>query len=437
MKLGFFNTTLQLKGFPIKMACCAYGDLRSLPGDELIKWVDQKKWEIFNYHLKENSQYQHILDGREITSWEQVPVLTKKFFQSAERPVSKPFEGESLYWSKTSGSSGVPLFFAKDKWAHALTWADIIYRFGELGLSYGQDLQARFYGMPLEGMTYYKEKLKDALSRRKRFIVHDMSEEVLDRYICSFKRKPFDYIYGYTNSILLFCRFLDKQGINLSQACPTLKACVVTSEVCTDHDKDYIHQVLGLPVYNEYGCSEFGVLALHNKHNEWEITGVNDFVEILDDDNRPVPDNQVGKIVVTSLNNKAMPFIRYEIGDRGSICHENGKVILKSLEGRLNDVLELPSGKVVPGFTLYYVLKAIMEKFEGLKEYKIWQTEKDHLLFQIVSDNPVSDELRIKIENVVEKYLEKGIKATIENVEKIDRTSAGKMKHFESLLNGK
>ena len=40
-------------------------------------------------------------------------------------------------------------------------------------------------------------------------------------------------------------------------------------------------------------------------------------MEILDENNQPVPYGKEGKVVITSLYNKAHPFIRYEIGDVG------------------------------------------------------------------------------------------------------------------------
>jgi phenylacetate-CoA ligase len=42
-------------------------------------------------------------------------------------------------------------------------------------------------------------------------------------------------------------------------------------------------------------------------------------VEVLDDNGQPVKGEQEGRIIITSFNNKAMPFIRYELGDIAAI----------------------------------------------------------------------------------------------------------------------
>lgn len=103
----------------------------------------------------------------------------------------------------------------------------------------------------------------------------------------------------------------------LVEICPSLKVCVVTSEMLFEEDRILLEKQLGVPVVNEYGSSEIGIIALENTDGEWLVNSETLFIEILDENNRPVPLGKEGKIVVTSLDNKAHPFIRYEVGDYG------------------------------------------------------------------------------------------------------------------------
>lgn len=52
-----------------------------------------------------------------------------------------------------------------------------------------------------------------------------------------FKTKTFDYINGYTSSIVLFGKYLQARNIVLTDVCPTLKVCMVTSEMLFEEDK--------------------------------------------------------------------------------------------------------------------------------------------------------------------------------------------------------
>ena len=53
-----------------------------------------------------------------------------------------------------------------------------------------------------------KERAKDFLSQRYRFTIFDLSDQVLEGFLKHFKTKKFDYINGYTSSIVLFAKFV-------------------------------------------------------------------------------------------------------------------------------------------------------------------------------------------------------------------------------------
>src|SRR5690606_16127370 len=141
---------------------------------------------------------------------------------------------KNVYINKTSGSSGDPFIFAKDYECHALTWAVIKNRFGWYGLDFNSSKQARFYGIPLNKKGYYIERFKDFLSSRFRFSVFDLSDTAFEGYIRKFKSTPFAYLNGYTSSIGQFAKYLERKNLVLKAICPTLKACVVTSEMLFD-----------------------------------------------------------------------------------------------------------------------------------------------------------------------------------------------------------
>lgn len=426
---NWFLLTLRLKGIPIGRAQKFYQGLKGNYQRNPLRYAE-RKWDTVTYHRKNNPWYSGIAAGK--SEWDDLPVLTKQSFQG--NAVITPAYRDVHYASKTSGSSGTPLFYYKDKFAHALTWAEIMDRYRQHGIIYGQSLQARFYAIPLEGIRYYIERLKDFLSGRYRFVIHDMSDSKMTAFIPVFKRKRFEYLYGYTNSLVLFAKYLTRQSIVLKNLCPTIRVCIVTSEVCSPEDRELLKAAFGVNVINEYGASEVGLIAFEDVGMSWRISAELLHMEILDDNNRPVPDGEVGKIVITSYFNKAMPFIRYEVGDRGSLWRdEHDNVYLKQLYGRLNDVLILPDGKIVPGFTLYYVTKAMMERLPGMREYNIRQTGREQITFDLVLDREVEDNQRQEIERIVRHYLNDNFSVVFRRVDKIERLSSGKMKHFHAL----
>lgn len=201
-----------------------------------------------------------------------------------------------------------------------------------------------------------------------------------------------------------------------------------------DEDKNLLEKQFGVPVVNEYGCSEAGVIAFTNSEDEWEVDSKTLFVEILDENDKPLPFGQEGRIVITSLHNKAHPFIRYEIGDYGAL-HEKStfkKPILKKLVGRTNDFAILPSGKKAAGMTFYVITKNIMEESGNLKEFKVIQTKMDTFEIDYVSDEILKAEKIKTITATLEQFLEPGLTFHFNRKQQLDRTEIGKLKQFIS-----
>ncbi|TRX23741.1 phenylacetate--CoA ligase family protein [Flavobacterium franklandianum] len=436
-----FDFSLKINGFPMKEAKAELQKIQSIPEQEFEAFIENKKQEIVDYHLKNNSSYQNLVGKTTFNTWNDLPIMTKKDFQKPliER-LSKGFSLKNVYVNKTSGSSGDPFIFAKDKFSHALTWANIINRFGWHGIDFNSSYQARFYGIPLDFIGNKKERFKDFFSNRFRFPIFDLSDVVLEGFLNEFKTRKFDYINGYTSSIVLFAKFLQQKNIVLKTICPTLKVCVVTSEMLFEEDKILLEKQFGVPVVNEYGASELDLIAFQSRsfgtNGEWQVNSETLFVEILDENNTVLPYGVAGRVVITSLFNKAHPFIRYDIGDIGILDKKSTskKPILQQLIGRTNDIAILPSGKKSPGLTFYYVTKSIIEDDGNVKEFIIKQTKIDTFEIEYVSKIKLNGEQIQKIEAAITLYLEKGLVFTFIRKEKLERSKSGKLKQFVSNL---
>ncbi len=434
---NLFNTSLQLNGFPLKKAITAFAKIQAITSADYENYSTELKKQIVDFHLQNNNTYKELVGENGYVSWEQLPIMTKKDFQKplAQR-LSNGYTLKNVYVNKTSGSSGDPFIFAKDKYCHALTWANIINRFGWFNINFNTSLQARFYGIPLGAAGYYKERFKDFLSSRYRFPIFDLSDSELEKIALQFNQKKFDYINGYTSSIVLFAQFLKQKNKVLKISCPSLKCCVVTSEMLFDDDKKLLEEAFGVPVINEYGASELDLIAFQNPSGEWQINSETLYVEIVDEKNNVLPYGKEGRIVITSLYNKAHPFIRYDIGDTGILDEKSTpkKPILKKLIGRTNDVALLPSGKKAPGLTFYYVTKSIIKDDGNVKEFVIKQTKIDTFEIEYVSQEELTFNQIEDIKSAITTYLEKGLLVTFIRKEKLDRSKSGKLKQFVSLL---
>ena len=436
--MNFFETILKLNGFPIQEAKEQLAAIQNIPENEYESYVFKQRKAIVDYHLENNPFYKSFIGNSSTRVWESIPVMQKKDIQIPLKDrLSQDYTIKKCYVSKTSGSSGTPLIFAKDKYSHALTWAEIIDRFKWFSIDFNSSYQARFYGIPLGFLAYQKERLKDRLSHRFRFPIFDLSNKKLEEFLSVFRKKKFYFINGHTSSIVLFAKFLKEKNLILTEVCPSLKYCVVTSEMLYNTDKKLLQEVLNVPIINEYGASEIDLIAFTNSKDEFIVNSETLYVEILDEENNPVPHGEVGKVVITSLYNKAQPLIRYEVGDLGVLSSKSTlkTPILQELTGRSNDIAYLPSGKTVPGHTLYYVTKNVIEDDGNVKEFVVEQLTLETFKIVYVSDTELQKEQIDVIHKAMAKYLEEDLNIQLERVEVLDRSNRGKLKQFYSYLN--
>ncbi|WP_339622671.1 phenylacetate--CoA ligase family protein [uncultured Winogradskyella sp.] len=435
--LKLFNFSLKINGFNIAKANTALAKIEALQDSEFETYVKTQKQTILNYHLTHNSFYKSFGKTIDVKRWETVPIMTKRHLQiPLEKRLSTNFKNSTVYINKTSGSSGEPFVFAKDKWCHSMTWAEIINRFSWYGIDFNTSKQARFYGIPLDKRSYYKERLKDWLGNRVRFSVFDLSDTAFDATLACFKTTKFHYINGYTSAVVQFAKYLDRKSIVLKTVCPTLKVCVTTSEMLFKDDKVILEKQFGIPIINEYGASELDLIAFENPKGKWQVNSETLYVEILDANDKVLPLGEEGRIVITALYNKAHPFIRYDIGDTGVLSKTSTlqHPILEKLTGRTNDIINLPSGKKAAGLTFYYITKSIIENDGNVSEFIIEQIALDAFKIVYVSQHELSETKKLAITFEIERYLEPRIKVNFSRVAQLKRSKSGKLKQFISHL---
>lgn len=420
-----FNSVLRLNGYPVQKAHDIITRLDQMSVDEFKAWQLKKKWEVVKFHHKHNTLYKELIGKHLPDNWNDLPIITKAHLQ---RPVSsiitEGIDVNNCYVASTSGSTGTPFHFAKDKLTHAITWSIIHNRYRWHGIE-PSTKQARFFGMLKERVPSIKEQFKDMIMNRVRFPVFDLSDIRLGEFLQKFEKAKFEYIYGYTSSIVMFARYLINKNILLKDVCPSLKLCITTSETITPSDSELIRKAFGVDNIREYGLSETCITAFDDKHKDWLLTSESLFTEVVD-----------GKVISTSLFNTAFPMLRYDTGDMGVIEYRNESKydLLKDLTGRTNDSIILPSGKKAAGLTFYYVSRDVLEQSGVLKEFIVRQTRIDRFVLDVVAERDLTEEEVLLVKKKVSTYLEPGLDVVINRVDTIDRPASGKIKHFYSEL---
>lgn len=423
-----FFTLLKWTGFPVMEAAEKFKGFKQAaqsPG-----WMDRQKWEAFEFHYQGNTNYRKFI-GDFPSSWNDVPVINKNTIREHEIGRVPDLNAYPRYYHReTSGSTGKPFNYAIDYLSHALTWRLLEDRYQSAGVTFN-DLQARFFGTPYSLKSKVAEQLKDRMTHRIRFNTVDLSDENMERWLSAFGKKPFVYIYGYAYPIVTFAKYLSQRGLQLKDVAPRLKLCIVTSEMCSLEEQQLVEEVFGVPVYNEYGASEAGLVGF-GRNNRWKLSRELMLTEVLDDDNQPCANGVVGKVVLTPLFNMGTPLVRYEIGDMAALDEEDGVPYLTQLQGRIEEMAILESGKKVAGDTLFlYVFKEFTKHCQEVSEYKVVQTAPDSFVVNVVANRDLTQEEVGRLKKLCAQALETNAKIEVVRKEVLDRTLMGKFKRFE------
>jgi len=424
---------LKILGYNFFKAQKNINDYKLLSNDESVEWQRKIKWNIAFFHFKYNKIYKNKVGPIFPDKWEDLPVMEKTDFQNSwKKNITKGYSKKNLYIANTSGSTGTPFFYAKNKFSHSMTWALTADRYGWYNLGF-RSKEARFYGRSLKFSSILQERIKDLLMNRTLFNVFDLSDDSCENFLRLFFKKKIKYIYGYTNSLILFANFLKKKDINLKKLCSSLSLCITTSEMLSNQDRKTLLNFFGVPIINEYGVSEAGgIVAFENKNSKWELSNETQFIEMIDKQGNILPYKVDGEILITDLYNKAMPFIRYRVGDLGRLSVEKDKVYLERLIGRTNDTIFLSNGKISPGLTFYYISRSLLESTGIIKEFIIRQTAIDTFVFDIIMDRDFKKTEIKLLEQSLDRHLKPNLKLIINRVDKIKRPESGKIKHFYS-----
>lgn len=231
-----------------------------------------------------------------------------------------------------------------------------------------------------------------------------------------------------------------------------LKYIEFTGEILTDDLREAVQDVFNCRTADQYGANEVNSIAYECPCGNRHIMSSNVMVEIADENDNVICDSvtpsdctESGRIILTSLTNTAMPFIRYDIGDVGKIIWEpckcgNHNPILSLSGGRCNDYIYLnETDRISP-----YIMVAIFDKVNmildgAIIQFYVEQTAYDELNITLYTDgdvyeDEVSDTFMSCIDNECLKHMKYHITYTEHS---INTGTNGKYTYFRDRRNSK
>lgn len=362
-----------------------------------------------------------------------LPILDRKQLKEAGRQLVNPSMLRGITTKKTSGSTGEPVAVLRDSEGlareQAVTWRGYEWA----GVTPGAR-QARFWGVPLAWKPRLIMRCKDIALNRKRFSVFNYSEEMLQAYAVKLMDFKPSFIYGYVSALNDFARFLHSRGQPIRV--PGLKAVIATSEVLTAEIRERIETGFGVPVFNEYGCSELGTIAHECSEGRLHVNSETLHLEVVGEDGEIREEGQ-GRILVTEYHNRVQPLVRYDLGDvaeleKGTCACGRNMPVIREIHGKSYDIIFGPSGrKYFPEF-FSYIFKDIQGHSDRIRQFQVIQTDKE-LQVNIVKGGDYAADLEQVFREKVRQEFGDFFTCNFTYMDRIPREKSGKFRQVKRI----
>ncbi|MFN9123856.1 MAG: phenylacetate--CoA ligase family protein [bacterium] len=216
---------------------------------------------------------------------------------------------------------------------------------------------------------------------------------------------------------------------------PRLRDIRTVSERVTPEQRAACRAAFGRPLVDSYSTRELGYLALQcPRHEHYHVQEEGVLLELLDEGGQPVPRGRAGRVVVTSLHNFAMPFVRYDTGDyaiAGAACDcGRGLAVLDRIVGRGRNLISMPDGsRRWPGCELIS-----LDVVPGIRQHQFVQTALDRVELRLVADQPLGAADQASLAAVVRERLGQGLELAVVRVDHLPRSADGGSEAFVNLL---
>lgn len=335
------------------------------------------------------------------------------------------------YRYNTGGSSGQPLIFYYGRARQAADAACRMRARRWWGIDVGEP-EVFLWGAPVElNKTDLIKTLRDRLFNQLLLNAFDMSEANMDDYLKRIRRFEPTCIYGYASSLSLLAAHAKSRG--RGGEFKRLKVICTTGEPLFPEQRRLIQEVFGVPVANEYGCRDGGLIALESPEGQLLVNSETILLEVLDAQGNPVAPGEIGEAVITNLCSEAQPFIRYRTGDMVRASNEfcragRGLQAISEVMGRTTDFVVRPDGAIMHALSVIYVLRAV----EGVREFKIIQWSVGHLEVLVVPGPTWQDSAKDGIVAQLRRRMESPVKVEINLVDDIPPEASGKHRYVVS-----
>ena len=380
--------------------------------DKLEEFQNERLKDIIKYAYNIIPGYQRKFDEAKVKPKDirtkddlyKLPIITREELQNNKDFINEKLISDILY---TGGSTGTSLKYYESKDSGKIRWDSHLRGWFWNGYIPGKKLAviASAQGVVEESNTIN--------------IIGDLTTENLKKNVEKLLEFKPQHLRGYVGSLYILAKYCLDNNIKLD----SIESVNPISENLYDYQRKAMQKAFKCEVFEEYCCNDGGACAWECEAHE----GLHYFME------RSIIENVNGEMVVTDLWNKAMPFIRYRVGDTATWvekeceCGRKSKII-REINGRTEDYVITPEGNKILRFD--YIFKDTINVVEA----QVVQKKLGEIIIRVVRRGDYKEKDENCIRREVHDKISPNLKVIFEYPLSIEREKTGKFRAVKSYI---
>lgn len=415
--------------------------------DDMRKYQEMKLCQLMTHAYYHVPFYREMFDElhlnpediRTVEDLEKLPIINKSVVTENLYLgiMSNSHDKEKILRVTTSGSTGEPFTVYAEKKQLEMRWAATLRSTEWTGYNFG-DRQIRLWHkyLSMKKVEVIKEVLDAFFTRRKFIPAYEISEENIKDFLDEIMKFHPVLLDGYAESYNIIAQHLR----NFKYSGHKPKGIMSSGQTLPVDSRKRIEEAFGCKVYDKYGAREFaGGLAYQcSEQDGYHVVAECAIIEILDKQGKQVQPGEVGEVVVTELNNYALPLIRYKLGDFAVAIDANkqckcgrGLPLMGNVEGRIQATILGTKKQMIPGT---FFARLFSNYDYAIRQFQVVQSEFGKITMKIVKANRYDEQVLKNVLSEIKKHLGDDIKVDIEFVDVIPLGRTGKRHHSVSHL---
>jgi phenylacetate-CoA ligase len=384
-------------------------------------------------HAVKNTEYYKNFDYTNLDSF---PILTKSNIKMCfEDLKSKDLSRRNWWVNTTGGSTGEPVKFIQDReyllagrYTTYMQKTKIGYKFGDPFIKIWGDekeIVKCSYGFK----TNFINKIKNITFLNS----FNMTQKNMFNFVKEINSKQPRLIVSYVQPMYELSKFIKKNNLKIG----SVGAIITSAGTLYPFMRELIEEVFNTQVYNRYGSREVGSISCEKPNVDGLVISNDVYIEIVDNNGGKCKDGVEGDVLVTSLTNYSMPFIRYKIGDRGVLDSTKYNFpVLKKVSGRGMEMFRTFNGGIVPAEYFIHIIGVVINKKNSwIKKFQVIQKNFNLIEVRIVRDSlELKEDLR-DIEIGIQRVMGSDCRVLFNFPEDINSLKSGKFLYTICELN--